>query len=1045
MFDLYNRSHQAPLLSIPVKANKLLQLLLLVLLLIVVKLWHLAIIQHEKKVDEAFRPRRKVVWEQPKRGTIRDRFGISLAENKISFRASCVFRDLRSIPSVVYKMEHGEKRKHFLRKEYIQALSMVLAKELSMDEKRIEDIIYSHAALYDSVPYVLKENLTEQEYFRLKMLEKDWLGIRAEKKQMRIYPHAKVASDVLGYVGSMPKDRYDAILQEMKTLSEYINRGESFEGDMTIEDAKKRLVELQEKAYQQNSEAGVLGVEASFDADLRGFAGKKVYFSDAKGNFLRALDGSHPSIAGKRLFLSLSIELQEYAEKLLAQNEKERESRVEDGVKVPWMKGGAIVAIDPNTGQVIALASYPRYDLNDFMQRTNNQQLLRWIENESFQAAVWDGKMPLTRELYSPSKGWYEEEKWLSWKHFLELILPTRSKLLELLHEETPLREILTMQQAFYQLLAKAPAVTGKEAIELLYDNQGNFAQDFSSEKEILDRIFLELSNKEKLLYIDLSRLIICFEEIDPLIAQKIGSLSIGEYRTLCSSFAKVTEAVRKDVLKQFSSFHFATWRKLHEKEFLKKKRTIEKEQKKQALPYLDYLDSLEKKSFQIFWKKWRAAFIEYALFQKIDSREDFHEISSYLGHIHPVQCTELTEVLQKFEGVEIPLFLQTMHPFSDLVQPLFGTYRGIAPKGTPAQLKHLAGSFIKSLGAGYRSHAYRQWVIQGSIFKLITAYSGLKQRYLELFPHKKQIQTSDLALFDITDSTYKSESKNYVGYFQNGKPIPQIYKGGRIPKSLSPNLGKMDLLQAIEVSSNPYFSILAGDYLKDPLDLKRAATDFGYGEKSSIELPGENKGNIPSDLQTNRTGLYATAIGQHTLVTTPLQTALMLTSLANGGKLFKPHIALLLAGKTFVESKMQITSVKPEVRRELFLPQPLRSVLLDGMRRVVLRMQAQGNLSSAEPAFIGKTSTSEVMEKIGLDYGIPSTMYRHIWFGGIAFDPHAPSTEQHPFVFYDSFGKPELVVVAYLRFAGYGKEAAPLALKMVQEWRKIKAKYQKK
>ena len=106
--------------------------------------------------------------------------------------------------------------------------------------------------------------------------------------------------------------------------------------------------------------------------------------------------------------------------------------------------------------------------------------------------------------------------------------------------------------------------------------------------------------------------------------------------------------------------------------------------------------------------------------------------------------------------------------------------------------------------------------------------------------------------------------------------------------------------MRAIETSSNPYFSLLAAEYLKDPEDLIRAAKEFGYGEKTKITLPGEIAGNVPQDVVTNRTGLYATAIGQHTLVTTPLQTALMLGAIANGGKLLEPKIVSLVAGKSF-------------------------------------------------------------------------------------------------------------------------------------------------
>jgi cell division protein FtsI/penicillin-binding protein 2 len=363
------------------------------------------------------------------------------------------------------------------------------------------------------------------------------------------------------------------------------------------------------------------------------------------------------------------------------------------------------------------------------------------------------------------------------------------------------------------------------------------------------------------------------------------------------------------------------------------------------------------------------------------------------------------------------------------------------------------------------RPYGFRQSTIQGSIFKLVTAYAGLKQRYEEL-KADDTCSVSDLHLFDITDHIYKANNRLFLGTFADGKPIPQMYKGGRIPKSLHHNLGKMDLIRAIETSSNPYFSILAGDYLKNPDALREAAVDFGYGEKTGISLPGEIAGNVPNDLLTNRTGLYATAIGQHTLITTPLQTAVMLSAIANGGKIIQPKIVRLAAGKTMLPlapiefQKMphehnEVVDVPVAVKRTLFFPQPIRSTILAGMKRSAQRALDDGaglsRLFARHPSmhkdfvglrgqFVGKTSTAEVIERVGLDVVNPSAMYRHIWFGGISFTKNPQ--KEHSFVFSDAFGQPELVVIVYLRFGGYGKEAAPIAAQVVQKWREIAQKH---
>lgn len=241
--------------------------------------------------------------------------------------------------------------------------------------------------------------------------------------------------------------------------------------------------------------------------------------------------------------------------------------------------------------------------------------------------------------------------------------------------------------------------------------------------------------------------------------------------------------------------------------------------------------------------------------------------------------------------------------------------------------------------------------------------------------------------------------------------------------------------------------------------------------------------------METNKTGLYATAIGQHSLVVTPLQTAVMLSALANGGKVMKPKIVSMTAGRLpmrteenesclpcfpyqenlmmagvnfplFVavnarEHKNLIKKPPSEVIREVFMPEAVRYILLEGMRRVVVKTQNEslGSLSrfyrdypeaisdyvELKDHLIGKTSTAEVMENLDLDSDYGTNKYTHVWFGGISFDDESEKSET--FIFRDPMGIPELVVVVYLRFGGFGKEAAPVAAQVVAKWREIKKK----
>src|SRR5205823_2972442 len=139
------------------KANRILNIILLCLLLILIRVWYLSVIKHEEGLEQSRKPQRRTVIEQVERATIRDRFNLPLAINKIQYNASICYAHIRQIPSVAW--EEG-KRVH-PRSEYITRLAQLLSKELSLDPIAIEDLIHAKASLFPHTPFVIKENLSE--------------------------------------------------------------------------------------------------------------------------------------------------------------------------------------------------------------------------------------------------------------------------------------------------------------------------------------------------------------------------------------------------------------------------------------------------------------------------------------------------------------------------------------------------------------------------------------------------------------------------------------------------------------------------------------------------------------------------------------------------------------------------------------------------------------------------------------------------------------------------------------------------------------------
>ncbi len=1120
------------------------------MILVIIRCWHLSVVQYDDRLQFARRPQKRRVMEPAKRATIRDRFNIPLAINKVQYKAGVLYSHIKEVPSIAWKKdpETGKKVRIYQRREYIKKLAKLLATELHLDADRLVDLIHSKSSLYGHIPYVIKEEITETEYYRLKMLEKNWQGIAAIRSPKRHYPHGKVGSELIGYMGAINREEYEGVMGEIKDLEEYLSLVDQGTDPLPPSglnshlEVKARLQDLKEKAYSINDHVGKSGIEGQYEEELRGFHGKKSYYSDARGNFLRELPGGRDPLSGKRLLLSISSELQEYAEELLIKNENIRHARVSGlknkrAPKEPWIKGGAIVAMDPNNGEVLALASTPRYDPNDFVscgdpekKKQKNQRIRCWFETESYLSGVWDQQYGLHREVFDHKYGIVEEELSLDWNVYLQKILPPENPVISTLKRHSNIRDAITIQrtveilsqllepQNIYHLINSLYSEDqghslygnriGAVAKDRLQKNIDNHQLAINRHRAVLNKYLNKIpSNYDKVLYIDLCRLAVKEDLFSDELLQATGYQSLSHYRNASAAMARLSQVVKDMCQELYHEIDFKQWREENEKSYLKEMRKIEKEQKRYAKPYLDYIDKKEKELFQSFWSRYRWQFLIVFLtgeWMEFHPDENIYPYLAYFlqwhqeleqgahNRLHWVEAyNHLRTALASYD-LDIAIeYFQTLRSFNELERPLLGRYRQLRKTNGVQYEKHLAAAFYPTYGYGFaRSHAYRQATTLGSIFKIVTAYEALTQQYKLL--DNPYVSTQRLNPLTMHDQYYKIGKDEFVGQHESGKAIPRYYKGGRLPRSLSRNIGKLDITTAIERSSNPYFALLAGDFMEDCCDLEKTARLFSYGEKTGIKLPMEISGKVPDDLAENRTGLYSFSIGQHSLVVTPLQTAVMLSAIANGGKIVEPKIIHLSVGR-IPNRKDEVPICKPpfdyqecyasvgvdfplftaavensrksviqryytKVLREIFMPEQVRKILIEGMSRVVGRSQqiAIGSLQSlyrSDPKairdlislkgqLVGKTSTAESVENIDLDLELGTNKYNHLWFGGIAF--HQDEGQKNTHVFKDKYGNPELVVVVYLRYGAYGKDTMPVAAQIVNKWRAIKNKHSK-
>ena len=189
--------------------------------------------------------------------------------------------------------------------------------DISARDKRRFKKLLDEARSFESI--AIRTKLTDEEVARFAAQRFRFPGVEIKARLFRSYPFGELASHVIGYIGR-------------------INKAE-----------KERLEDADDDANYRGTEyIGKLGVEQSFEARLHGTTGVDAVETSAGGHAVRKL-ASNPSTPGDTVVLSLDIKLQKLVEDMFGE------------------RRGALVAIDPKTGEVLAFVSKPTFDPNLFV------------------------------------------------------------------------------------------------------------------------------------------------------------------------------------------------------------------------------------------------------------------------------------------------------------------------------------------------------------------------------------------------------------------------------------------------------------------------------------------------------------------------------------------------------------------------------------------------------------------------------------------------------------------------------------------------------
>jgi len=195
------------------------------------------------------------------------------------------------------------------------------------------------------------------------------------------------------------------------------------------------------------------------------------------------------------------------------------------------------------------------------------------------------------------------------------------------------------------------------------------------------------------------------------------------------------------------------------------------------------------------------------------------------------------------------------------------------------------------------------------------------------------------------------------------------------------PGHGRLNLHRALAQSCNIYFMTAGRDYLGAER-IVSYSMEYGFGELTGIDIPGEISGFIPTPQWKERRyherwvagDTMNISIGQGYTLITPLQMANMVSMIVNDGKSYKPHI--LKEVRDSVTGVIE-KSIRPEVLRESSIPPEVFETVRQNMRGVITEGTAQYPLNLKSVQIAGKTGTGEA--------GFPDRW--HSWF--TAFAPY--------------------------------------------------------
>lgn len=310
------------------KVLVLLALIFFFFSIIVFRLFYLQYLHYDENLKRSENNRLKRVVLTAERGFIYDREGRILVRNRPSYQIA-----LQSLSLPRKKSERDSVFRRLLQIQDINGVPLFDSASL--------DTAFQRTVWIKNRPIRILEDANAEEVAMIEEHSRDLPGVVTLIESRREYPYGTLASHFLGYTGEISEEQ------------------------LKLEDFKD---------YSLGDRIGQKGLELQYDREFRGVNGVKIIEVNASGREVGVIEGmgSQDPIPGMHLVTTIDLDLQKIAEEVFP-----------DSVR------GAVVAIDPRTGEILAMVSSPRLDPNIF-------SLKRRERNKGWAEVALDSTRPLT-------------------------------------------------------------------------------------------------------------------------------------------------------------------------------------------------------------------------------------------------------------------------------------------------------------------------------------------------------------------------------------------------------------------------------------------------------------------------------------------------------------------------------------------------------------------------------------------------------------------------------------------------------------------------